>query len=133
MTPKTVSTDEHYTRIRIVELRRRVQKRTEETIREYLGSMYMFDLKPAGAGQIPLALTFNGTLITPPNDSEWDIDQSGNQYYKKLPPTQIGGKSVEGWVGVLKKGGRKFGGSEWPSNSGLPRCVEAVRDIRRRR
>ncbi len=110
MTPKTVSTDEHYTRICVKELRRRVQKRTEETIREYLGSMYMFDLKPSGDNQITLVLTFNGTQITPPSDSEWDIDQSGNQYYKKLPPTQIGGKTVEGWVGVLKKGGRKFGG-----------------------
>ena len=110
LTPKTVSTDEHYTKIRIEGLRRRVQKRTEETIREYLGSMYMFDLKPSATEQIPLALTYNGTLVTPPIDSDWDIDQAGNKYYKKLPPTQIGGKNVEGWVGVLKKGGRKFGG-----------------------
>ncbi len=110
LTPKTVSTDAHYTKIRIEGLRRRVQKRTEETIREYLGSMYMFDLKPSATEQIPLALTYNGTLVTPPTDSEFDIDQAGNKYYKKLPPTMIGGKNVEGWVGVLKKGGRKFGG-----------------------
>jgi hypothetical protein len=110
LTPKIVSKDEHYTKIRVQDLRRRVQKRTEETIREYLGSMYMFDLKPSATEQIPLALTYNGTLVTPPLDLEWDIDQAGNQYYKKLAPTQIGGKSVEGWVGVLKKGGRKLGG-----------------------
>jgi len=110
ITPRSVGKDEHYTKIRIQELRRRVQKRTEETIREYLGSMYMFDLKPSAMEQIPLALTYNGVLIAPPTDSVWDIDQSANQYYKKLPITQIGGKNVEGWVGVLKKGGRKFGG-----------------------
>lgn len=112
LTPRIVSKDDHHTKIRITDLRRRMQKRTEETIREYLGSMYMFDLKPSNTEQIPLALTFNGTLVTPPTDFEWDIDEAGNQYYKKLPPTEIGGKSIEGWVGVLKKGkgGRKFGG-----------------------
>lgn len=110
LTAKTVGKDEHYTRIRIRDLRRRIQSRTEETIREYLGSMYMFDLRPSDDEQIPLVLTFNGTLITPPIDSDWDIDGTGKKYYKELPPTLIGGKSVQGWVGVLKKGGRKFGG-----------------------
>lgn len=110
MTPKAVGKNEHYTRIRVQGLRRRIQKRTEETIREYLGSMYMFDLKPSAVDQLPLALTYNGTLITPPIDLDWDIDQTGKRYYKALEPTKIGGKTVEGWVGVLKKGGRKFGG-----------------------
>lgn len=110
MTPRSVGKHEHYTKIRIEGLRRRVQKRTEETIREYLGSMYMFDLKPSAAEQIPLALTYNGTLITPPIDADWDTDQAGQHYHKQIGPKEVGGKVVEGWVGVLKKGGRKFGG-----------------------
>jgi len=110
MTPRAVGKDEHYTRIRIEGLRRRIQKRTEETIREYLGSMYMFDLQPSSSDNLPLILTYNGTPVTPPTAADWDIDLSGRQWYKKLDPTLIGGKTVEGWVGVLKKGGRKFGG-----------------------
>ena len=111
ITPRVVNTDEHYTRIRIRDLRRTIQKRTEETIKEYLGSMYMFDLKPDDPDKIPLVLTYNGTVINPPSDAEWDIDDAGKQYYKKIGPVTIGGnKIVEGWVGVLKKGGRKYGG-----------------------
>jgi hypothetical protein len=110
MTPKAVGKNEHYTKIRIEKLRRRIQKRTEETIREFLGSMYMFDLQPASPDQLPLILTFNGTPIPPATETEWDTDLSGQKWYKKIGPTLIGGKSIEGWVGVLKKGGRKFGG-----------------------
>lgn len=110
ITPRVVGMDEHYTRIKIKDLRRTIQKRTEETIREYLGSMYMFDLNPPDPDQIPLILTYNGTIINAPIDAEWDIDDSGKQYHKKIGPVLIGGKKVEGWVGVLKRGGRKFGG-----------------------
>jgi hypothetical protein len=110
MTPRAVGKNEHHTKIRIEKLRRRIQKRTEETIREYLGSMYMFDLQPANPDHLPLILTFNGTPIPAATETEWDTDLSGQKWYKKIGPTQIGGKTIEGWVGVLKKGGRKFGG-----------------------
>lgn len=84
MTPRSVGKHEHYTKIRVQDLRRRVQKRTEETIREYLGSMYMFDLKPTRPDQVPFALTYNGTLVTPPVDGEGP--RTAEQFYDLVLP-----------------------------------------------
>lgn len=107
---KSVSTDAHYTRITITDLRRVIQKRSEETIKTYLGSMYMFDLRPDDKGQVALKLTYNGEEVAPPQDSDWDTDPSGTVMRRDLPELNINGKKVNGWVGVLRKGGRKFGG-----------------------
>ncbi|HWR76414.1 MAG TPA: hypothetical protein VN283_04295, partial [Thiobacillus sp.] len=79
------SKDEHYTRITITDLRRVIQKRSEETIKTYLGSMYMFDLRPDDKGQVALKLTYNGEEVTPPQDSEWDTDPSGTVMKRDLP------------------------------------------------
>src|SRR5262249_37933653 len=45
LTFRKVGTDEHYTKLIITDLHRNIQKRTEETIRGYLGSMYRFDIR----------------------------------------------------------------------------------------
>lgn len=106
LSPKSVEADDHYTKIIIAGLNRGIQKRTEETIRWYLGSMYRFDLK-SGA----MKLLYNGQEIMPLEDAAFDTDESGKPYYQAFQTT-INGKTVKGWFGVLRpgKGGRKFGG-----------------------
>jgi hypothetical protein len=100
----------HYTRITISDLRRVIQKRSEETIKTYLGSMYMFDLRPDDKGRVALKLTYNGEEIAPPQDMDWDTDPSGAVMKRNLRDCTIGGKTIKGWIGVLRKGGRKYGG-----------------------
>lgn len=117
LTMRTVGKDEHYTRITITELRRVIQKRSEETIKTYLGSMYMFDLRPDDTGQVALKLTYNGEEITPPQDMDWDTDPSGIVMRRELPELTLEGKTVKGWIGVLSRGGRKFGGFSLFQNS----------------
>lgn len=103
---RSVDKDAHYTEIRIGELNRSLQKRTEENIKAYLGSMYRFDLIDGG-----LKILYNGDEITPPDDYDLDTDPSGRPMRLEFPDNlRIGGKKVSGWVGVLRKGGRKFGG-----------------------
>ena len=110
LTLKQVDTSSHYTKIIISGLRRVIQKRTEEVIMTYLSAMYMFDLRADSDGKVPLKLTYNGQEILAPHESDWDTDPSGKPMMRRLPEISIGGKQVSGWLGVLKKGGRKFGG-----------------------
>lgn len=110
LTMRTVDKSEHYTRITISGLRRVIQTRSEETIKTYLGSMYMFDLRPDDTGQVALKLTYNGDEVTPPQECDWDTDPSGTIMKRELPDLLLNGKAIKGWVGILRKGGRKFGG-----------------------
>lgn len=107
---RSVDKAAHYTRIRISGLRRRIQQRSEETIKTFLGSIYMFDLRPDENGQVALKLTYNGDEVTPPDVSDWDTDPSGTVMKRDLSELRLGDKTVNGWIGVLRKGGRKFGG-----------------------
>ena len=107
---RTVDKAQHYTRITISGLRRVIQKRSEETIKTYLGSMYMFDLRSDEKGQIALKLTYNGEEVAPPQEYDWDTDPSGTVMKRDLPNLTLDGKTIKGWIGVLHKGGRKFGG-----------------------
>ncbi len=110
VTIRNVSRDDHYTRITISNLRRVIQKRSEETIKDYLGSMYMFDLRPDVKGQVALKLTYNGEEVVPPQESDWDTDPCGMLMKHDLRTFTTEGKTIQGWIGVLRKGGRKFGG-----------------------
>lgn len=110
LTQRQVDKSEHYTRITITGLRRIIQTRSEETIKTYLGSMYMFDLRPDDKGQVALKLTYNGDEIMPPQENEWDTDPAGNIMRRDLPEFVVDGKTIKGWIGVLRKGGRKYGG-----------------------
>jgi len=106
ITPRSVGTEEHYTEIIISDLNRTIQTRTEENIREYLGSMYRFDLMEG-----KLKLVFNNEPISPPDEREYDTDEHKNPYKRDFDDT-INGHPVSGWVAVLRKGagGRKYGG-----------------------
>ncbi len=105
LTMRPVSSEEHYTQIVISNLHRNIQARTEETIKGYLGSMYRVDLL---AGN--LKILYNGEEVGAPEEYDIDTDPSGNQMKRELTETDINGKTVKGWVAVLRKGGRKFGG-----------------------
>lgn len=101
-------TEEHGTKITISGLHRNIQKRTEETIRNYLGSMYRFDLI---GGQTKML--YNGVEIPPIDNNDVDTDPVGKPMKLDIPAgTVINGKSISGWIAVLKKGsgGRKYGG-----------------------
>ena len=102
---RAVDPDKHYTEIVISDLHRNIQKRTEETIRGYLGSMYQFDIL---AGK--LKIVFNGEEVAPPEEYDFDTDPDGKPMRMDLPPFEVNGKKVSGWVAVLRRGGRKFGG-----------------------
>jgi hypothetical protein len=110
LTMQKVDESEHYTKITISGLHRVIQKRSEEVIKTYLGSMYMFDLRPDDKGHVALKLTYNGEEIAPPQDMDWDTDPSGIVMKRDLPEFELEGKTVKGWIGVLRKGGRKYGG-----------------------
>jgi hypothetical protein len=110
LTMSKVDKDKHGTLITISNLRRVIQRRAEEIIKTYLGSMYMFDLRPDDKGQVAMKLTYNGEEVTPPQENDWDTDPSGAVMRRDLPELTIGDKTVKGWIGVLRKGGRKYGG-----------------------
>lgn len=105
MTKRTVGVDEHYTKVIITDLHRYIQKRSEETLINYLGSMYRFDLADGS-----LKLLFNGVAVPGPEALEFDTDAVGAPMKRPIPETLINGKKVSGWVAVLRRGGRKFGG-----------------------
>ncbi len=110
LTMREVDKSAHYTKVTISDLRRVIQKRTEETIKTYLGSMYMFDLRPDERGKQIMKLMYNGEEVAPPAENDWDTDPSRNVMKRDLPKLKIGDKTVSGWVGVLRKGGRKLAG-----------------------
>jgi hypothetical protein len=108
LTSTPVSTDEHGTTITISKLHRNIQQRTETTIRNYLASMYRFDL---AGGQTKIV--YNGVDIVPIDTQEIDTDPAGKPMLLEIPAGKtINGKTISGWIAVLKKGsgGRKYGG-----------------------
>lgn len=110
ITVRDVDKSQHGTKIIVSDLRRRIQGRTEPVIQAYLGAMYLFDLKPDEDGKVKLKLMFGGEEIRPPDEMVWDVDHTGKPMRQEIKEFDIDGKKVSGWFGVLKKGGRKFGG-----------------------
>jgi hypothetical protein len=105
LTVHAVEKDEHYTHIIISDLHRNIQKKTEEVIRRYLGSMYRFDLVEGR-----LKILYNGQEVKAPDEYDIDTDPEGKLMRRELPEKTINGKRINGWVAVLRKGGRRFGG-----------------------
>ena len=113
LTSRAVDSNCHYTNIIVTDLRRVMQKRTEDTLITYLGSIYMYDLTAGPDNPLPLRLTYNTIPIQPAAINDWDTDHEGNPFYREIPEgTMIGTKSLSGYIGVLMigKGSRKFGG-----------------------
>jgi len=106
LTMKPVAGTEHYTRIRISQLNRNIQSRTDETIKAYLSSIYRFDLQEG-----TLKILYRGEEIPAPTEENFDVDMAGKPMQRPFS-TKIGDKLVSGFVGVLKQGagGRKFAG-----------------------
>lgn len=104
LTVRKVGKDEHYTRIRISDLNRSVQQRTQDTIRIYLGSMYRMDIR-----EKKLILLYENNPVPLPEDLEFAAAEDGTIQRFAFEHV-INGKRIHGWLGVLKSGGRKFGG-----------------------
>jgi len=104
LTSKKVDTDQHYTVIKISNLNRHIQKRTEETIMQYLGSMYRMDIRDKR-----LIILFNGKQVPLPEELQFATYDT-NKEVKEIFDHKINGKRVHGWFGVLHTGSRKFGG-----------------------
>jgi arsenate reductase-like glutaredoxin family protein len=102
--PRSVPADKHYTEIKIWELNRSLQKRTEETIMSYLGAMYRIDIRNKR-----LIILFNRKPVPLPEEMEFAKLEDGRDAREEFDTT-IRGKRVRGWFGVLRTGGRKFGG-----------------------
>lgn len=99
--------DSHYTIITITKLHRRFKGRTIGKIKEFLSSIYRFDISAN-----ELILYWNKE--TPLKWSEYKLEDFISNVegtpYKKDFQFQIGGKNVSGWAGALKSGGRDKGG-----------------------
>lgn len=104
LTCREVDKSHHGTKIRIWNLNRQIQSRTEETIMSYLGSMYRMDIRAKR-----LLLLFNGNPVPVPEDRAIAKYDDGTEA-REMFETTIGGKPVHGWFAVLRDGGRKYGG-----------------------
>ena len=131
---RNVDRDKHFTHIIISDLHRSIQKRTEDTIRGYLGSMYRFDLRDG-----LLKIVYNNLEVKAPDEYEFDTDPAGKQMRRQLPEKIINGKKVNGWVAVLRKGRRRP--QVWRSHAvstetadpGISQRLETQKHLRRRR
>ncbi|MEK6303149.1 MAG: ATP-binding protein [Acidobacteriota bacterium] len=101
---KEVSKDQHYTVVKISNLNRVIQKRSEETIMAYLGSMYRIDIRDER-----LIILFGGKQVPLPEEWQFALYETGDEVKEDFS-TEINGKKVHGWFGVLHTGSRKFGG-----------------------
>lgn len=104
LSKRKVGDDQHYTVVRIWNLNRVIQKRTEETIMAYLGSMYRMDIRHNN-----LIILFNNKQVPLPEELQFARYEDGNEVQQRFTAT-ICGKPISGWFGVLHTGSRKFGG-----------------------
>jgi hypothetical protein len=97
----------HYTIIKIYKLNKGIHGRTVSKTKEYLSSMYRYDIMEG-----KLLLTFRNEIL------KWDkaklidrilLDDDGNKYYRNFV-IDVNGKKVTGWAGILEKGSRKDAG-----------------------
>lgn len=90
--------DEHYTILTITNLNRKLVGRTLSKIKEYLSSIYRFDIMDG------IEITWNGVKLEWHGfDNELYVTEDGVRY-KKYFEFEINGKAVSGWVGVLGRG-----------------------------
>jgi hypothetical protein len=90
--------NEHYTVLTITDLNRQFLGRTLWKIKDFLSSIYRFDIT---AG---IEISWNGTPLEWTGlDSELHVAEDGSRYKKQFQ-FEVNGKIVKGWVGVLGKG-----------------------------
>jgi hypothetical protein len=95
--------NEHYTVIEIFEPNRKFHARTLGKIKDFLRSMYREDFRHGY-----LTLEWQGEILSW-QQPEMLIASNGDPYYKKFG-FSVGGISITGWVGLLKKGTRSWAG-----------------------
>src|SRR5205807_10104489 len=101
---RKVDRNQHGTVVTIWDLNRSIHKKTLETVRIYLGSMYRFDIRNQ-----KLLLLVDGNPVQLPEELEFAKSADGT-IQKEPFDILISQKPVRGWFGVLQSGGRKFGG-----------------------
>lgn len=102
---KKVDTGVHYTVVRIERLNRRFRGKTLSKIRDFLRSMYRVDLR-----ERRLELLWRGeSLRWEDSEHAFLLDGNGNPYKRDFR-IDVEGRPVDGWAGVLAKGGRSIAG-----------------------
>ncbi|EIJ37077.1 hypothetical protein JoomaDRAFT_0010 [Galbibacter orientalis DSM 19592] len=103
---KDAEINEHYTIIKVSNLRRRFKGMTIGKIKSYLSSIYRFDISSD-----MLDLFWNDEKLEWNGYSDDDfVKNSERQPYKRDFELEIDGKNVTGWAGVLSNGSRSKGG-----------------------
>lgn len=100
LTPQVTDGDinEHYTILTITDLNRKLVGKTLWKIKDYLSSIYRFDIQDG------IEIKWNNTALTWKGyEDELHITQDGVKFIKMFE-FEINGKRVNGWVGVLGKG-----------------------------
>lgn len=103
---KRANTDEHYTRLEVTDLHRRLHGRTLGRARTHLVEMYRPDILSG-----VLDLRWDGAKLEPPpvealTTEEGDIRRE----WKRDVAFEVDGHHVEGWICILAKGARSRAG-----------------------
>lgn len=97
------SRDQHYTVIEIIKLNKKLSGRTLGKVKDFLSSMYREDFRNG-----ILSLKWQNNLLS------WEepefLTAPDGSIYRKDFNFNVDGKSVYGWVGILKKGSRSDAG-----------------------
>ena len=99
--------DTHYTIIQINSLHRRFKGRTIWKIKEFLSSIYRFDIQE---NELIIYWNREQKLEWSEYTDEDFIKNIEDSPYKIDFEFEVGGKSVHGWAGALRNGGRAKGG-----------------------
>ncbi len=99
--------ESHYTVITIEKLHRRFKGRTIGKIKQFLASIYRFDIV---SNELTLFWNNEPPLRWSGYTNDDFITNVEGTPYKKEFSFQIGSKDVHGWAGALKSGGRDKGG-----------------------
>lgn len=99
--------EEHYTIIKINSLHRKFKGRTIGKIKDFLSSMYRFDIKEK---QLNIYWNEKEKLEWSEYRNEHFIKNNKDEPVRIGFKFEVGGKSVYGWAGALRNGGRAKGG-----------------------
>ena len=98
---KIVDVNSHYTNVRIWDLHRRFIGRTLGKVRNYLSSIYRYDLMLE-----KLDIKWTDNFLTWENLDNLLIEEFDGDRTKKEFDFEVDGKNVRGWAGVMHRGDR---------------------------